>query len=789
MLGLLLFVFAWFTDTHINSTDAHYNALVDGLADAKTQQVAFAVVTGDLTNFGTNQEVLSYKQAIGTAAFPVYSLSGNHDQKWSQTGGLYFRQQCGDDRFCFDYQGIKYIGIASGPVLRIGADRVTQETLNWLKQKLQEATPGQKIIFLTHQPFTIGTTSIGSTLSDILRPYNVQVILVGHTHSYSKTNYDGIPVIITQHSYDRSYTLVEVSTDSMVFSTRSIGDTTVRLTALPLGQFDYSSTTLNIPRPSYAVNDTYGFVKRRWTFDTGASIYSAPTVAEDRVVVCDASGKIRCLNASKGTLYWMYDAHTLFYSSAVIQNGKVLIGGMDEYVYCLRLSDGALIWKTHLQGGIMATATVYSDTAYVATCVNPRLHALSLSDGSILWSSPACTGHYEAAPLATGSHLFLGSWDGNVRAFNRSDGSVVWTSKLNSGTFYSAASQTPILHRGNIILSIAIGSGANILALDTLTGNIKWRSTERMTQAIGISEDHKNYFFKGFYYLRGVGTDDLNINLTKRWEARHEDRYEEGGSQLMEKNGSLFFCTSRGYAGAVNTETGRMKWQHRVSASSVNTPAPIDQGRVVITTTDGLVYCLEETPDTNTLRLVNYAPPSATQYQAYTYSFTSTGLLNPSYFFIREGDGALPQGLSLDYVTGELKGTPTQSGTFCFTVTISDQDNLYDAQYVKLDVIAGPTGSATIPYSRKSWIVYPNPAIGGKSICIKPNSLNEPVLTGETFLDVTLYSCNGTLIRHIPHYIPSSPIQPGRIPFGYYLLTATQNGKPILREWINAGGD
>lgn len=782
MLGFLLIIFAWFTDTHLNATQDRYNAFADGLADAYSQQAQFAVVTGDLTDFGTNDEVQQYQQALGTAHFPVYSLSGNHDQKWSQTGGLYFRELLGDDRFCFDYGGIKYIGLPSGPVLRIGGDRVSKETLNWLKTQLEQTSFTQKIIVFIHHPLSIGSLSNGYEVTEMLKPYNVQVILAGHVHSYSNTAYDGIPAITTQQSYNRQYTLVEVNASSVQLYTRTIGGTKALLTTVPLGTFDRSSGENTLPRPAYTINQTYSFVKRRWTYSTDVSIYNSPAVSGNRLVVADAAGIIRCFNWSTGVLAWTYDTKTTLYASPSIKDGKIFIGGMDQQVYCLQLSDGTCLWKKRLDGSIMAGVQVTDAAVYVATCVNPRIHALDPTDGRILWSSSTLSGHVEASPLVVGNRLYIGSWDGYVNAFSLSTGASLWRSKVGNNRYFSAASQTPLLIQGNVFLSIPTNSGANMLALDTLTGNLSWKSTENLSQSIGISEDRQTCFVKGFYHIRALRTASLNAQLTKIWETRHSDNYDESGSGLVEKGGNVFFGTSRGYVGAINTSSGSLQWQHRVSANLVHTPVPIDEKRVAVTTTDGKVYVLEQTMLFNPLRLLNYSPLKGIQNEAYEHTFGSSGAEGTAMFFIREGGQALPQGIGLDSLTGQLKGTPTQAGRFRFTVTVMDREGNYDAQYIEWVIDPDPTGSPSLPLLHSGWKVFPNPIRSGNTVFLQPVS-GTPSLPPSTILDISVYTSFGRLVqqfRTLPSgSIPLKPLLPG-----IYFIIGQLGGKVVFSEQV-----
>ena len=54
--------------------------------------------------------------------------------------------------------------------------------------------------------------------------------------------------------------------------------------------------------------------------------------------------------------------------------------------------------------------------------------------------------------------------------------------------------------------------------------------------------------------------------------------------------------------------------------------------------------------------------------------------------------GALPDGLSLNSSTGEISGTPTQTGTFNFTVEAEDAASATDTQALSITIEPAPTG-------------------------------------------------------------------------------------------------
>jgi type VI secretion system secreted protein VgrG len=94
---------------------------------------------------------------------------------------------------------------------------------------------------------------------------------------------------------------------------------------------------------------------------------------------------------------------------------------------------------------------------------------------------------------------------------------------------------------------------------------------------------------------------------------------------------------------------------------------------------------------------------------AYSETITASG--SPALpFTFAVSNGALPTGLSLDPMTGEITGTPTAFGTFNFTITATDTDGCFGSRaytiviaaqgcpVITLSPLALPSGLVGFPY-------------------------------------------------------------------------------------------
>src|SRR4051812_36547810 len=75
------FRFAFISDTHIGSPNgAAEEDLRRTVADINTMKdVAFVVITGDITELGTDEQIMLAKRILDSLSVPYYIIPGNHD--------------------------------------------------------------------------------------------------------------------------------------------------------------------------------------------------------------------------------------------------------------------------------------------------------------------------------------------------------------------------------------------------------------------------------------------------------------------------------------------------------------------------------------------------------------------------------------------------------------------------------------------------------------------------------------------------------------------------------------
>lgn len=72
--------------------------------------VDFTILSGDVTEFGDTKEFLLLQEILEGFRKPYLLLPGNHDVNWSENGCTMFNKIFQASHFCYDWQGVRFIG-------------------------------------------------------------------------------------------------------------------------------------------------------------------------------------------------------------------------------------------------------------------------------------------------------------------------------------------------------------------------------------------------------------------------------------------------------------------------------------------------------------------------------------------------------------------------------------------------------------------------------------------------------------------------------------------------------
>ncbi|HWJ29643.1 MAG TPA: metallophosphoesterase, partial [Flavisolibacter sp.] len=330
------FRFAFISDTHIGSPNGGAEEdLRRTVADINSMKdIAFVVITGDITELGTNRQLQLAKQILDSLQIPYYIIPGNHDTGWSESGGLSFTTTFGSDKFSFRYNGIHFIGCASGPYVRMSDGDVPRDAMNWMQSELKNIKKDEPVIFLNHYPLDNGLDNWYQVI-DLLKTKNTILALCGHGHNNRPVKAEDIPSVMGRSNLrakekEGGYNLVDVRMDSIVFIERKPFSKTERQWTSVKNEKHSYDLSKSFPRPDFSINAKYSNVKPVWTFHSSSNVISTPAIVDHSYAVFgNQNGAIDAVDLATGRLKWSYQTRGPVFSSPAEWNGSVVVGSAD----------------------------------------------------------------------------------------------------------------------------------------------------------------------------------------------------------------------------------------------------------------------------------------------------------------------------------------------------------------------------------------------------------------------------------------------------------------------------
>lgn len=635
------FSFAYLSDVHISLGSKSVEDAEACVADInKNPQIKFSIFAGDITEFGTDEEIALAKSIFDKLENPYYIVAGNHDAKWSESGCNSFVKAFGYEEFAFDYEGIKFIGTNSGPNMRMAPALLPRESMVWLDSISTTIDPKQPLIFINHYPMDTSMLNYSQVL-DVLKSMNTQLIMSGHWHQNRAMVYEGIPGVIGRSTMctgkeGPGYTIVKVEGSVITFSERIAGGTKAVKGNAAGGEKGIKGTdgripvephtsspwftlrmsrgmafdsSIEYPKRDYSINEEYPNVKSIWKKQDNSDIGAGAVFVESvrKVIYTNTAGWVYALDGTEGSVVWRYKTDGKVFSTPAVSGGVVVVGSSDGNVYGLDLATGKKRWAYKCGKSVLGSPTIYKGKVFIGASDN-CFRAFDVRSGKLLWCYDGIKGFIEAKPFADNGQVVIGDWANTLYSFNPSNGKLQWSWSNGGSRMLSPAATFPVKANGKILFATPERVS---YALDAKTGEQLWRARGGR-ESIGLSPDRDAYYIKTmkdtlFAYStletvpevkNGVATGKLLPKMI--WAVSAEYGYEIAPTPVTsiagegkEGAGLLFIPTDKGDIIALNCIDGSIAWKHRFSMALINYIQPLGGNRILVSAMDGFVGVLE----------------------------------------------------------------------------------------------------------------------------------------------------------------------------------------------------
>ena len=588
--------FAHVTDVHVGGATGAEDLLITVNDINNLDDIDFIILSGDITEFGSDEELNEAKSIISKLNTPWYIVPGNHDSKWSESGNNSFFRIFGCEEFAFEAGDYLFIGTASGPNMRMAPGLVPHEQIVFLDSVLNSMQDvDQPIIFVNHYPLD-NSLSNWYKIIDLLKTRNIQADLLGHGHANKLFDFEGIPGVMGRSNLRAKneiggYNIVTIKQDTMFYSERTPGvETHEAWCKVPLVNHHFDTDKTDYPRPDYSINEKYPEVSKVWEVQDVSDIGTGITAEGNIAVYGNAAGAIVALNKNTGKIIWQFQPEGKIYSTPAISKGKVVCASTDNNVYCVDLKTGEKHWSFPTGKSIVASPVLYKNLVYIGSSEG-IFRSINLKTGELNWEYTTVNNFVESKPLVYEGNVYFGSWGNIFYALNSKTGKLKWKREKYKNRMLSPAAVWPVAANGKIFI---VAPDQHMTALDAKTGEEVWDSKKySCRESIGISGDGELVYIKNMYegnvYAFYTSADEQKL----AWECEAELGYEIGPSPITEAGNLVFFPTTEGIVCAVDKTRHKVAWKYKLSNALVNYILPIADRRVLVSLLDGKIVCLK----------------------------------------------------------------------------------------------------------------------------------------------------------------------------------------------------
>ena len=576
--GQQTITFALLADLHVSPNSASDTALNLIVDEINHINVDFTIVTGDISNSGSDDELQTVKKALGNLIKPCYLLPGNHETNWAESAGLTYSKLWGDDHFLLNYKGYLLVGFNTGPYMKMGDGLVKQEDLLWLKRELQKQKADNKILLsFSHYPLADGLDN-WMQVTDILKSFGCRVAFCGHGHRLTLMNFNGIPGIMGRSSLPGNssgpgYNIVRLRNDSVRVFNKELS-VLLKKPAIALNYMkpDTLSGLAVSPMPDYSMNQDYSNRSVIAGLTDTASVFTGPCLANDTILIYGNSlGYVKAFSTVSKRIIWQLKVQGPVYSTPVTSDGVAVLGTVNGDIIGLDVITGNTLWTLPTSHPVLCEGVIENGSVYIGGG-NPNFYKIDIRNGKTIWQFAAVEGLIQGKPALSGSSVIFGAWDTYLYCLDKNTGSLRW--KWNNGKsqkLYSPGNIFPVCSGGKVFI---VAPDRYMTALDVITGKEIWRTNRyQVRESMGMSPDGSLVFAKLMNDTVIAISSAENYPKTV-WKVNAGFGYEHNPCPVTASGRIVVAATRNGVLVAINSETREILWKYKAGNSSVNKVVP-----------------------------------------------------------------------------------------------------------------------------------------------------------------------------------------------------------------------
>ncbi len=224
----------------------------------------------------------------------------------------------------------------------------------------------------------------------------------------------------------------------------------------------------------------------------------APVVANQRLYVADADGRIQARDATNGKQLWSIDADTHITGGPGFGENTIIIGTGEGEVITYSADDGKELWRSTVSSEILSAPQRAHNTVVVRTG-DGKVFGLSGNTGKRRWvydrTVPSLTLRGTSTPTITYDLVIAGFDGGRMAALDVRTGKLIWEASVATARGRSELERmvdidsTPMVVEGVIYIATFQG---HLSAMQVETGRVLW--DRDISSYAGFGADQQNIY-------------------------------------------------------------------------------------------------------------------------------------------------------------------------------------------------------------------------------------------------------------------------------------------------------
>ena len=583
---------ALLTDLHVSPGNRNSQKLKEVVEEVNASQAQIVIVSGDLTNEGSDEELKCVKGILDGLKKPQFVVPGNHEDQWSQSACKRFVDMWGNDRFVTELDGMVIVGINCGPYMKAADGHIKQEDLTWLDETLSKHKD-KRVISVNHYPITYEDLDNYDQYINLLSKYRVAVHLCGHHHIFKHYRGGEIDALMNRaldmKGGDYGYTIIEIDGDKLRQYNKQLGAEPKLMNELAINDSPKRPIKREIEQFEQSEIANVELIHT-----DEASIFTRLGVDAQNIYFGNSSGVVKALDKATGKIVWSFQTENSLFSRPAPTKKELIVPTADERMLWIDKRTGRLRREREAKGPYAADGVVMDGVLYQGgyKC----FEAWKVKNAKLLWRNEQMTNYCQAAPAVTQSDVTFGAWDTNLYNLDTRTGQMRWSwNNGHSSHLYSPGNCVPQVV-GNRVFIVAPDRA--MTAIDRTTGKQIWRVKDyRVRESLGISADRTKV------YARTMDGELIAVNTQvdkyePLWYVDLGFGYEFSSCAIVESKGVVYAASRTGIVAAVNAETGELLWRYKCGVSALNGMEVDENGDVYLSLIEGKIWRISEKKST-----------------------------------------------------------------------------------------------------------------------------------------------------------------------------------------------